>query len=697
MWPLRLLMFPRLIGLGLATTCLVFVFIPVSTHFYFASDLASPEKIMNRKDTGVILLDRKGRPFFTFHNARNKKFVSLEDVPDYVQNAIIVMEDREFWSHKGVSVRSIARAALVNLMTGELRYGGSTITQQLAKNALLTPEKSFVRKYQEIILAREIEERYDKQKILEMYLNSVYFGRRGAFGIGEASRAYFRKDPQDLTIAEAAFLAAILPAPSYYAGNHEEAIKRQKLVLKEMYKGGYISSRAREEAEKQKLTLVPRDEVIVNRAPHFAFTVYEDLLKKYPEEEIERSGFKVRTTLDLDWQEYAETVVARHVATLARRHASNGAAVVMDPKTGEVRAMVGSRDWGNREFGKVNVATSLRQPGSSFKPIVYAAALERQLVTPATVLYDETTEYKTLQGSYRPENYDGRYRGPILARFALANSLNVPAVEVMDKVGVDEAIETAERFGISTLSERNRFGLALALGAGEVRLLELTGAYAVFANEGKRVSPTTILEIRNKFDKRIYAYEPQGQHVIGEDVAFLISSILSDNNARSPVFGNTLTISRPAAVKTGTTQSYRDSWTIGYTPSIAIGVWVGNNDGRSMDQVAGSMGALPIWRDLMEHFLEGTTVENFQVPGGVVAMIVCRSNGLTFSGVQTANVEGTEGETLVPPEFFYREYFLAGTEPKGRCTLPPPPEIAREQPEFVTEETPIVEVGRGGI
>ncbi|MDO8599993.1 MAG: transglycosylase domain-containing protein, partial [bacterium] len=321
-----------------------FVFIPVSTHIYYATDLSSPERIMNRKDTGVILLDRKGRPFFTFHDAKNRKFTPIEEIPKHAQDAIIVMEDREFWKHKGVSAKSIVRAAFVNIRSGELKVGGSTITQQLAKNALLTPKKSFVRKYQEVILAREIEEKYTKDKIFEMYANSVYFGRRGAFGIGEATRAYFDKDPQDLTIAEAAFLSAILPAPSYYANNQDEAFARQRIVLEEMRQAGYISNEQKDEAEKSKLTMVSEDDAIVNYAPHFAFAVYDDLLKKYSEEEIERSGFKVRTSLDLDWQEYAETSIRRHVASLAFRQVSNGAAVVMDPKTGEIRAMVGSKD-----------------------------------------------------------------------------------------------------------------------------------------------------------------------------------------------------------------------------------------------------------------------------------------------------------------------------------------------------------------
>lgn len=684
----------------------VLVFVPVSTHLYYSPDLVSKEKIMNRNDGGVILMDRKGRPFFTFYDAKNKKFVPLQEVPKNIQNAVIAIEDKDFWTHKGVSPKALVRALFADVASGKLQYGGSTLTQQLAKNALLTQKKSFVRKYQEVVLAREIEEKYSKPDILEMYLNSVYMGR-GCFGVQECAQAFFGNDVESLDLAQSAFLAALLPAPSKLSSNvsHEAAKARQELVLQKMLEQGYITSEQKKEAEGENLVFAKTDQAIISRAPHFAFLVKDELLKKYNEEELARSGLKVRTTLDLDWQDYAEKTVATRVAALAPRNVSNGAAVIMDPKTGEIRALVGSKDWSNDEFGKVDVATSLRQPGSSFKPIVYAKAMEEGLITPATVLNDEPIEIKLAgQPLYIPEDYDGKFRGPVTVRRALANSLNVPAVEVIQKLGVTRAIEAAQEMGITSIEDNGRFGPSLVLGSGEVQLVQLAGAYAVFANEGERVAPTTILEIADKFDKQVYAYNPQPERVLSPQVSFLVSSILSDNNARKEEFGDVLNISRSAAVKTGTTQSYRDSWTLGYTPSLVVGVWVGNNDGRHMDKIAGSIGAAPIWKDLMEHFLAGTSVENFEEPLGITKLTIC-DNGLPVA-------PGVTG-------FGHTEYFIEGTEPHGICLPPLPPEVAttdenKDQPQpengqpaatdtptpqpavAVNVNTPDGEPGRGG-
>lgn len=630
---------------------LVFL-ITVGTYLAFVGDLSSKDKIMSHNDQGVILTDRNDTPFFTFYQSKSQKIVPLSDIPPSMQHAVIAIEDKDFYIHQGFSIKGIFRSLVANVKQNELAQGGSTITQQLVKNTLLTPQKNFLRKYQEILLAYEIERRYKKDEILEMYLNSVYFGE-GAFGIEEAAEIYFGKQAKDLNLAESTILAGILPAPSAYSplsNPPEKAQSRQKLVLEQMVEQKYITSQQKDEALKTPLSFkrVNGQQLNVN-APHFALMVRDELIQKYGEEYIIRSGFKVKTTLDLTWQKYAEQVVKNQVAALAGNKVTNGAAVAMDVKTGEIRALVGSKDWSNDIFGKVNIITSKRQPGSSFKPIVYAAAFEKKTITPATVLTDEPT---TFEGNYKPLDYDRKFRGKVLARRALANSLNIPAVDVMSRIGVPTALNMADRLGISTLSDASQYGLSLVLGSGEVKPLELTEAYATFANEGYKNKPADILEIKDKENNTIYKYTPSPYKVIESDVSFLISSILSDNVTRAEEFGNALTISRPAAVKTGTTDNYKDAWTVGYTPSLAVGVWVGNNDGKPMDQIAGSLGAAPIWRLLMERFLQGTPVEKFVPPNSVMSESICKDKGLLVNQATSSAMT---------------EFFINGTAPTQLC------------------------------
>ncbi len=638
------------LALAILAIAVLLIFIPSFTYVYFAKDLNSKEGIMNRNDTGLTLLDRNDQPFFTFYQAKQKKAVPLSEIPEITRQGVIVSEDKDFYSHPGFSIKSIARSFVWNLEERELAYGGSTITQQLVKNSLLSSQRSFLRKYQEVVLATEIERLYSKDEILEMYLNSVYFGE-GAFGVEEAALTYFNKSAKDLNIAESAFLAGILPSPSTlspFNGDPSGSRTRQVLILQKLRDEGYISEEQRSQAEAQRLVFEGKQNSLNSKAAHFAFMARDELVEKYGQEAVLRSGLKVKTTLDLNWQEYAEARVKEQVEALKGQKVSNGAAVVMDPKTGEIKALVGSKDWDDDQFGKVNVATSLRPPGSSFKPLVYAAALEKGLITPATILKDQPVTYK-IQGSpdYKPQNYDRRFRGPVLPRKALANSLNVPAVEVMSKVGVPGAMEFAERMGISTLGDDpNKYGISMVLGAAEVKLVELTGSYAIFANEGKKVTPTTILEVQDKTGQLTYRHQPEQEEVLNSGIAYIISSFLSDNRARQEVFGNSLTLSRPAAVKTGTTEDYRDSLTIGYTPSLVIGVWVGNNDNTAMDRVAGSLGAAPIWRSLMERFLQGSPVENFTIPTNLSKIQVCAA---------------TSSAQL--------EYFIKGTEPENPCNI----------------------------
>lgn len=632
----------------------IVAFIPLFTYLYFVRDLKTKDTIMNRNNTGVLLLDRKDRPFFTFYEARHKKFVSLENIPDHMQQAVIAVEDKEFYQHPGFSVRGIIRSIILDVQEREIAYGGSTLTQQLVKNVLLSSRRSFLRKYQEIVLAQEIERRYRKSEILEMYLNSVYFGE-GAFGIEQAARTYFGKNATQLTLAESAMLAGILPAPSEYSpinGDKASAKVRQKYALSHMRQQGYISEQERKAAEEKELVYTTKKEEINSAGAHFALYVRKSLIEKYGEERISRSGFRVKTTLDLDWQEYAEKTVAEQVQKLERNNVSNGAAVVLDVKTGEVRALVGSKDWFDNSFGKVNVVTSNRSPGSAFKPIIYAAAFEKRLITPATALHDEP---RIFQGDYKPQNYDRKFRGIVLARRALANSLNVPAVEVMQKVGIEDGLAMGRRLGLTTLRGTSDYGLSLVLGTAEVRLLELTNAYATFANEGVRNDVITITTITDKRDQNIFSSETHSEAVLEPTVAFLISSILSDTNARAEIFGSALTVSRPAAVKTGTAEDYRDALTIGYTPDYAVGVWVGNNDGTPMDRIAGSLGAAPIWRLLIEYISRGTPIEDFESPAGVTRRSICSHNGLLVRNATSSA---------------RREYFIAGTEPTRLCFVP---------------------------
>lgn len=632
-----------------------FVALTILTYVYFAQKLETKEAIINNNNTGITLLDRNGTPFFTFYSAQTKSFVPLNQIPDYAKKAVIVAEDKNFYQHPGFSPLSIIGALIADIKNQKLAYGGSTITQQLVKISLLSSNKNFLRKYQELVLAQEVERRYTKDEILEMYLNSVYFGE-GAFGIEQASNRYFGKSASQLDLSEATLLASLLPAPSRLSpisGDLSQAKKRQEIVLNRLVEDGSISLEQKDQSLAKEYQF-GNAENINYKAPHFALMVKDELINKYGEEEIARSGYVVKTTLDLTKQDLAEKEVAKQVAALAKNKVTNGAAVVEDPKTGEILALVGSKDWNDPSFGKINMATTPRQPGSAFKPIIYLGALEKNIITPATVLKDIPTTFKVDTGGkeYKPLNYDKKFRGNVLVRRALANSLNIPSVQIMSMLGLDQGLEIAQRLGISTLKKSSDYGLSLVLGTGEVRLIELTNAYSTIANSGMKNDPTLILEIRDKKEKLLYSYKPKNEKVVSDQYTFLISSILSDNKARAEMFGKALSISRPAAVKTGTTENYKDALTIGYTPDLTVGVWVGNTDNSQMDQIAGSLGAAPIWRDLMEQFSKGQDIAKFEKPQGVVEASICSSNGF-LSREATSSA--------------YKEYFAKGSEPRKYC------------------------------
>lgn len=661
-----------------------FVLFPLFTYVYFARDLTDKQSIMNRNNAGVTLLDDKGEVFFTFYSPKELDPVALGDISENVQNAVIASEDRDFYTNPGFSPRGIARAFITNLNARQIREGGSTISQQLVKNALLSSDRTFLRKYQELILALEIERRYSKEDILEMYLNSVYFGE-GEFGIENAAQKYFAKDASQLNLTESTLLVAILPAPSAlspFSGDLESAKERQEIVLSQMIEAGFITEAEKDVALSQKLNfaqILPDETNTI--APHFALMVKDFLIREYGEETITRSGFRVKTTLNKNWQEFSQTTVQNQVRNLTRNKVSNGAAVVMDPKTGQIKALVGSADWENEDNGKLNITIANRQPGSAFKPIVYAKALEDKDVTAATTIDDTKTSW----GNYTPKNFDNKFRGQVTVRRALANSLNIPSVKVMEKVGVEDTLEIAEELGISTLGDDTiDYGLSLVLGAGDVKLLELTAAFGAFADSGTYHEPNFITEINDKKENTIYTYEEEEKRVLNDGVAFIISSILSDNNARREVFGNSLTVSRQAAVKTGTTENFRDALTVGYTPNLVVGVWVGNNDGAPMDSVAGSLGAAPIWRALMNKFLAELPNERFSPPSSVVERNIC-----TRQIAQPSPDPSASPAPSAPTLTTQKEYFLRGTEPE-ECKAPSPTPTASPSstPTPSPEQTP---------
>lgn len=628
---------------------------PLVTYAVMARDISDPERLMNRNNTGVELMDKNGEVFYSTNTSTPLKRVPLAQISDHLEKAVISSEDKNFYDHAGVSVRAMIGAIYGNIVSSDATaYGGSTLTQQLVKNTLLTSDKNFLRKYQELFLAIAVERQYTKDEILDMYINSVHYGE-GAFGIDEAAKTYFDKTAADLTLAESSMLVGLLPAPSAYSpinGDPELAKKQQSRVLGRMVEDGKITEAEKKEAESVDLAYASPSDATVGSAPHFAEMVISELNDRYGEETVRRSGYRVKTTLDLGWQKQAQQIVADQTAINARQGGRNAALVAIDPRSGEIRALVGSADYNEPTFGKVNMAIAARQPGSSFKPIYFTEALAQRKVTPATIMKDEAKTY----GEYAPQNFDFRFRGDITVRNALAQSLNIPAVDVMQKVGVDQAVKTAQRMGIASVKKDADYGLSLALGAAEAKPLEMTNAYAAFANGGEQYEATMISAIQNKFGNTIYTYRPKASQVQSAQATFLISDILSDNTARAPTFGSSLNVpGRDVAVKTGSTDDNRDAWTIGYTPSLVVGVWVGNNENEVM-QSGGSAFAGPIWRKSMQAFLANTPAESFEKPSGISEVSICRSNGLRATGGASEGV--------------YKEFFISGTVPTESCNAP---------------------------
>lgn len=595
-------------------------------HSFEERKISQSTKIYDK--TGKVLL------YDVSQNIR-RTIVPIDEISVYAKNATVAIEDSEFYEHGGIKPKAIIRAIVVNIFSLGFSQGGSTITQQVVKNSLLVQDKLISRKLKEWFLAVKIEKILSKERILEIYLNDAPYGG-SIYGIQEASQAFFGKSSKDLSLAEAAYLAALPQAPSYYSPygkNKDRLDQRKNLVLSKMLEKGFVEKADYDKAMQEKVTFLPRPEENI-RAPHFVFFVIEYLKEKYGERAVEERGLKVITTLDYDLQRKAEEVTKKYALENSQKfNAENASMVAIDPKTGGILVMVGSRDYFDKNIdGNFNISTAHRQPGSAFKPFVYAEAFNKGY-TPDTVVFDLPTEFSTACSTnsqplypgavcYNPGNYDDKYRGPITFKEALAQSINIPAVKALYLVGINNALTLAEKMGISSLGDKNQYGLTLVLGGGEVSLLEMTSAYGVFANEGVRVPYQSIIKIEDSSGEVLEETHPESGEVLPRQSALQISKILSSEILRIPAFGagSALNIpGRSVAVKTGTTNDYKDAWIIGYTPSIAVGAWAGNNNNTPMEKKVAGFIVAPLWNEFMRSALEKYPNEQFPEPDSEIS------------------------------------------------------------------------------
>ncbi len=668
-------------GIFILTT-LFFSIISLLVVAWYARSLPSPSKLSRKINYSTTFYDRNGKILYQLYKDKNRVPVKLQNVSKYMKEATISIEDKNFYKHKGISERGIIRA-MINIVLWHKLQGGSTITQQLIKNTLLSSERTVTRKIKEIILALEVERRYTKDQILEMYLNEAPYG--GTYwGIASAAEGYFGKDPAHLNLVESAVLAGLPQSPTYYSpfiGKKGAWKIRAKEVLRRMREDKYITRQQEKDAVKKLDALHFQYKHMNIEAPHFVFYVKDEIEKKMGKSILEK-GVKITTTLDLDVQKKVEEIVKDEIEKIKIYHVGNGAAVVIDSKTGDILAMVGSYDFNNKEYGKFNAALGLRQPGSSMKPITYALAFEKGY-TPSTVLMDVKTAFTPSDKvkPYVPVNYDGKFRGPIQLRFALGNSVNIPAVKLLALVGIRNFLEKADEMGLKTLAPTSknlkRFGLSITLGGGEVRLLDLTSAYSVFARGGIAKSPRSIIKVTDYKGHEIYSQdEDKGKRVWSKAVSFLISHILSDNNARKAEFGPNSYLRIPGktvSVKTGTTNDKRDNWAIGFTNSVTVGVWVGNNDNSPMNKkiASGLTGASPIWHEIMTYLLNNGYKDGIiDKPSNVEAMVI----------------DAYLGGLPHPPYPTRSEYFIDGTEPQSISIFYKKLKISKNQPDKLANE-----------
>jgi penicillin-binding protein 1C len=618
------------------------------------------------------IFDRNGKLIYEIYTDQRRTPIKLEELPAYVKESTISVEDKDFYKNKGFSITGMARALYNTVFKSKLQ-GGSTITQQLVKNSLLTPERTIKRKIREITLTIFVEAIYTKDQILELYLNQIPYGS-SAYGIEAASELYLGKSAKDLSLAEAALMAGLPQSPTRYSpfGTHPEYAKeRQKTVLKTMVDNKYLSQ---EEADKAVDEEIKYTTITPPQAPHFALWIKEQLVDKYGEAMVDKGGLRVITTLDLDLQKFSQDTVATEVARLKNQKVGNGAAIITRPKSGEILAMVGSKDYfAEDEDGKVNVIFAKRQPGSSIKPLNYALAIKDKKITLSTALTDVPTCFLVLgQPAYCPVNYDGAFHGLVQARFALGNSYNIPAVKVLALNGLDNFVDFAKQMGLTTLTDPSNYGLSLTLGGGEVRPYDMAVAFGVFANGGIKIPLVSILKVedwKGKVYEEIKPSEQEGDRVLPTEVAFLVSHILYDNNARVGAFGESsyLNVSGhpEVSVKTGTTNDRRDNWTVGYTPQIVAVTWVGNNNNKSMGgAVSGVSGASPIWNRIIKKALDSSEKGLYNKeddghawvsqPEGIVGKNICATDG--------QNPPGPDDNPDCPVRF---EYFLKDSLPGG--------------------------------
>lgn len=646
---------------------LVFALIIVGFILWLSKDLPNPNQLINREIAqSTKIYDRTGETIlYEIHGEEKRTLINLDQIPDYVEQATIAIEDKNFYKHSGFSFFAILRTAITNVLFGK-KAGGSTLTQQFVKNSVLTSEKTYTRKIKELILAYRLEKKFTKNEILQMYLNEIPYGST-SYGVEAAAQRYFGKSVKDIALAEAAVLAALPQAPSRYSPygtNLELLIGRQEHILDLMVEQGYITKDKADEAKKYPLQFQKQDENI--KAPHFVMYIKELLAEKYGEKVIEQGGLKIYTSLDLYKQNVAEEVLKEQAEkNLKNYNASNASLVSIDPKTGEVLAMVGSKDYFSTDIdGQVNIALSNRQPGSSMKPLVYAASFLKGY-TPNTMLYDVVTNFSSDPAkSYEPHNYDSKEHGPVSMRMALAGSLNTPAVKTMYLAGIDNVLDMADKLGYTTLKDKDRFGLSLVLGGGEVKLLEHVNAYSAFARDGAVHTIKPILRIEDSSGNIMEEFKDSEKQVLDANVSRMITDVLSDNNARAYIFGikNWLTFgnNRPVAAKSGTTNDYRDAWTIGYTPSIVTGVWVGNNDNSEMKRGAdGGVVAAPIWNKYMKKILGDTPVESFKKPEiKYTGKAVLDGGNPLEKIVKIDKTSGLLASSSTPPEYIEERKFI---------------------------------------
>lgn len=712
---------------ALAFTLIIGIFLVVSATAFWVATMKIPD-LSSLGERKIIqstkIYDRTGQIIlWDIHENIQRTIVPQENISRHVKNATVAIEDSSFYQHKGIDIAGIVRALSVNLFSGDInKQGGSTISQQLVKNTLLTTEKTFTRKIKEIILTLKLEKSFSKDVILELYLNEIPYGGSN-YGVEAASRNFFGKSASDITLTEAAYLASLPKAPTYYSpyGNNRDQLEQRKnLVLNKMAELGFITEEEKEQAQKEEVKFINKDQNSL-KAPHFSIFIRSYLEKKYGKDLVEQGGLRVITTIDYNLQQKAEDISKKYSKENKEKfNATNNGVIAIDPKTGQILVMVGSKDYFNQEEeGNFNVTLAHRQPGSSIKPFIYATAFKNGY-TPETIVFDLPTEFNAScnpdgapkvgvdpEKCYMPKNYDDKFRGPVTLKEALAQSLNVPSVKTLYLAGIMDSLRTIKDTGITSLNDPDRYGLTLVLGGGEVSLLELTGAYSVLANSGARHPITGILKVEDKNGRVLEEFLPQPKQALEKDIALIVSDILSDNEARTPAFGRISPLyfpERQVAAKTGTTNDSRDAWVIGYTPNVAVGAWFGNNDNSPMEKKVAGFIVAPMWNEFMKEIFKTLPNENFEKPkespGDLKPFL-----GGEWRGGQTYLVDSVSGKIateFTPPELITKKvltqihsilYWVDKNNP--RSDAPANPE---SDPQFTLWETPVREwAARQGI